>query len=154
MFLRNSIFTFFVALSPVVSDCLAGTENVEVFLKKIDQLSDYQPETVDKESLMPAMESLRKSEGLEAALLLWKNHNRLPLDLAWWRSPYRSMRMLVVALYYSEYQDRDLDFVPRFEESSRRFNAEERDARLEEIAFVEKHLPAIRKKLQKVIGTR
>src|SRR5262245_31684673 len=71
MFLRNSSLVLLVASIAVLPDSLAETDRVEEFLQKIDQLSDYEPGIVDKESLMPAMESLRKSEGLEAALLLW-----------------------------------------------------------------------------------
>lgn len=95
-------------------------------------------------------DQLRFSEGLEAAVILWRNGKRDTVELAWWRSPFRTTRMVVISLFYAKYTDRDLDIFPKFLEEAKRYSAKEQKERIEEIMFIEKNLYKVIPKIKAI----
>ncbi|MDH4319703.1 MAG: hypothetical protein OEV64_15060 [Desulfobulbaceae bacterium] len=115
-------------------------------IKKTTKHKRVDISTIDQ--ITPYLHRVRFSEGLNGIITLWQAGYREPVELAWWRSPYRTTRLLVLCLFYITYSDQDIDIFPKFKEHANRFNEREQLLRLEEINYVIANISNIKEKLE------
>lgn len=121
----------------------------EAQVRIVNACAAFQPVKIKSgEDLAPFYIAARNSEGLDALLHLWASNQHNDAELAWYRAPYRSTRLLVLALYYGTVSDTDDGFFPRFRHDAMRFEPDERRERLEEIDYVESRRDEFRSTIQ------
>lgn len=150
LFLMVSCFTLAEA-----NQSKDSPEMWDLFLNIEKRLSDNDIKRIDnRDQLVPYLHRIRFSEGLNAIVTLWVYGYREPVELSWWKSQYRSTRLLVLCLYYGRYIDRDVSLFPPFKKYAEKFSKEEKMQRLTEIDFVESNIATIRKRLgEKLLGS-
>lgn len=87
--------------------------------------------------------------GIITIISLWKKGYNIPVELAWWRSEHRSIRLLVLGLFYGRYTDQDISILPEFEKNAQRFEFNEQKCRNEEIQYIKNHIIEVRDKISK-----
>ena len=92
----------------------------------------------------------RGEDGANAVLQLWNFQQHTFVQLEWYRSPYRKIRLVVLSLYYAT-ADPDLARFPAFKHDAERYKEEEARERMDEIDFVVSHKAEITGIIQKVI---
>lgn len=84
---------------------------------------------------------------------LWLAGERDYVELTWWRQIDRPSRTFVVALFYAEYGHRmETGAAPQFQEYINRFADEGKQQRREELDYVIRNLPELRRRITRILG--
>ena len=100
---------------------------------------------------IPWWHGLRNVQGVKSVLVCWKISPHDSLELAWYKSYKRQTRLLILAIFYSEYLDPDISFLPEWKGNTRDFAPEKKAERLEEIEYVKLHIEKIRPRVKKLL---